>query len=568
MNFTNIDKGDGEFWCNELDIDTNIEENVNLKNSDFINNFNDINFRENSENSLNSTDSFNSSNIEKFNLHNVKLKKDFIKKDDILTESDNNLMQLELFESTLPKDLSNEKKMSLLIVVLLQMVFKNNDSKLNSVYDFLSKKNLLDIEVTKKKFTGLRYSLSMLISSVNGLNNLGLNNSVNDLNNLELINSVNGLNNLGYNNSTNIEKSDNLTIKEKSYNKFEKTLSVNNKYRTNFVQIKLLGQGAYGSVYKVFHKYEKKFYAIKKIFITKDIIKENYDIFKEIQVYSDLYNENIVRYFGSWVDIDFESIIEYNTQIDIKGSDMYDDVEKHIDYICPILFIQMELCDFTLKDYLLTYSISDNYKDKINIISQIINGLEYLETKNIIHRDIKPDNIFLIEIKNQNFTTCNSSSNKYKVKLGDFGLCKKYFDKNLNKIEVENDLDTSLKYTNNFIDICDNLLTSNQIDILNLMSSNIGTGIYRAPEIDSKNYDYKIDVYSLGIIILELFGNFKTLSEKIILLKKFRNDNNLTVFDFIKNDKIKNMIITTLNLNPLFRPNIENLKKLINEINL
>jgi len=553
MNLTNTNVKDEEFWCNEHDIDieintiNTIDEQINFEFSDYSDN---INFCENSEKSKNSTistSSDSSSNIEKINSLKKpkKIKKERVNKN-IITESDNNLLQLELFESSLPKDLTNEKKMSLLVVVLLQMVFKNNNSKLNSVYDFLSKKNLLDIEVTKKKFTGLRYSLSILIDSVNGLNNLENSKQVNSLE------------------KYNCDKNDNSELID---NKLEKHFSINNKYRTNFVQIKLLGQGAYGSVYKVFHKYEKKFYAIKKIFITKDIIKENYDIFKEIQVYSDLNNENIVRYFGSWVDIDFESIIEYNTQIDKKGLDglnIYDDLEKYIDYICPILFIQMEICDFTLKDYLLTYSISDNYKDKINIISQIINGLEYLETKNIIHRDIKPDNIFLIEI--------SEPENKYKVKLGDFGLCKKYFDKNnFNKIEVESDLVPPVKYTSNLINICDslldiNLLTSKQIDILNFMSSDIGTGIYRAPEIDSKNYDYKIDIYSLGIIVLELFGNFTTWSEKIMLLKNFRNDNNLKVFDFIKNEKIINIIIKTLDINPILRPNIQNLKKLINEV--
>ena len=85
--------------------------------------------------------------------------------------------------------------------------------------------------------------------------------------------------------------------------------------------------------------------------------------------------------------------MEYNLQI---NSIDYNEQLESIDYICPILFIQMELCDFTLKDYLLIYSKDDSYENKINIIKQIICGLEYLESKNIIHRDIKPDNIFLI----------------------------------------------------------------------------------------------------------------------------------------------------------------------------
>lgn len=42
------------------------------------------------------------------------------------------------------------------------------------------------------------------------------------------------------------------------------------------------------------------------------------------------------------------------------------------------------------------------------IIKQIINGIEQINKKNIIHRDIKPDNIFLMK---------NSS-----IKIGDFSL--------------------------------------------------------------------------------------------------------------------------------------------------
>jgi serine/threonine protein kinase len=109
-------------------------------------------------------------------------------------------------------------------------------------------------------------------------------------------------------------------------------------------------------------------------------------------------------------------------------------------------------------------------------------------------------------------------------------------------------------------------LTSNQLEILNLMSSNIGTGIYRAPEIDSHKYDSKIDIYSLGIIILELFGNFTTQSEKIIILRKFQNEKNIKVLDFIKNEKIKNIIVETLDMDPMLRPCIQGLKKKINEI--
>lgn len=465
-----------------------------------------------------------------------------------LTNSEINFMELELFESKLPPEISKEKKMSLLIVVLLQMVFNNNNIKLEKIYDFLNKKNILDLEVTKKNYGNLRNNLSMLIESVN---------------------------------SKNIPSNDKSLDEEKIINHN----LIKNRYRTNFNQIKLLGNGAYGCVYKVFHKYEKKFYAIKKIFITKDTIKDNYDIFREIQIYSELLSENIVRYFSSWIEIDVESIIEYNSLIDPDENDK-------INYLCPVLFIQMELCDFTLKEYLLSYSQDDTIKNKINILKQICNGLKYLNSKNIIHRDIKPDNIFII---------CNSDN--HIVKLGDFGLCKKYHYQNLNPEEKFIDYDKNssndliindLLNNDNLFDnkeIFDNIrekiiskmnsnykldnheindniiIASSNNKLITKMSKYIGTGIYRAPEIEFGIYDSKIDIYSLGIIALELFYNFKTNSEKISLISKIKYDNfDINNFDKISNNSIKEILSNLLENEPTKRYDLDKIIEKLNKI--
>jgi len=465
-----------------------------------------------------------------------------------LAKSDYNLQELEIFGSKIPEEFSKDKKMSLLIVVLLQMIFSNNNTKLLKIYNFLNKKNILDLEVTNTNYGEIRKSLSTLINSINK------NTDKNDLNE--------------ENNNTDLVINTNVIISNNK-NNF-------NKYRSNFNQIKLLGQGAYGSVYKVFHKFEKKFYAIKKIFITKDIINDNYDIFKEIQIYSDLNHENIVRYYSSWIDIDFESIIDYNNSINS------DDFNK-INYLCPILFIQMELCDFTLKEYILSYSEDDLYCNKINIIKQICKGLEYIKSKNIIHRDIKPDNIFLIKDIYHD--------NEYLIKLGDFGLCKKYNNFNLENNESEKYFDNInindifnykindfLFNNQNFLDydiedvsensfetdLSNNSILSNIL--INKMSKDIGTGIYRAPEINTGVYDSKIDIYSLGIIILELFYNFKTQSEKIKILSKIRLDiDNINELK-IENKNILDIIKSILISNPEDRPNINLLRSIIDEL--
>ena len=474
-----------------------------------------------------------------------------------ISESESNILEMELMTS-LDNKMSKDKKMSLIIAVLLQMIFGSDDAKLYRIYNFLNKNDLLDLDVVSNNYNGLRQSLSSLINSANIVTNSNdtkiskLNDEIDiETNMITLSNNSHYINNYMEVENFKCERLPKL---------ISNSLLINNsnKYRTNFNQIKLLGQGAYGSVYKVFHKYEKKFYAIKKVFITKDIVEDNYDIFREIQIYSELMNDQVVRYYSSWIDIDVGSIIEYNEQIK-------NDYEfEKIDYICPILFIQMELCDFTVKDYLMTWAEYDSMDEKINILIQIIKGLEYIHSKNIIHRDIKPDNIFLIT------NNLNPETNKYQVKIGDFGLCKKYIGFETNKKKKEHevnklekllvDYDSSSFETNYLVDnLYSNFKSSLSIVSTESMNSYVGTGIYRAPEINTKKYDSKIDIYSLGIIMIELFINPKTESEKIFLISKFKKSKNLNLLEKIENLEIRKMIFNIIINEPNNRPSLSDI---------
>ncbi|XP_058120248.1 serine/threonine-protein kinase Nek5-like [Anopheles ziemanni] len=84
----------------------------------------------------------------------------------------------------------------------------------------------------------------------------------------------------------------------------------------------------------------------------------------------------------------------------------------------------------------------------------IADGLIYLHCRNVIHRDLKPANV-LICVDNR-------------LKLADFGMSKIMHDDDLNRTIV-------------------------------------GTPLYMAPEVArGKDYDYKSDVWALGIIFYEL----------------------------------------------------------------
>ena len=97
------------------------------------------------------------------------------------------------------------------------------------------------------------------------------------------------------------------------------------------------------------------------------------------------------------------------------------------------------------------------------IITNTIDALAYLHSKNILHRDIKSDNIMV--------------NNKLEIKLGDFSLSKK--------------IDSNIKYT----------------------TSRSGTFPFLAPECVKKNQQissktiFKTDVFSLGIVMYHLLHN-------------------------------------------------------------
>ena len=139
---------------------------------------------------------------------------------------------------------------------------------------------------------------------------------------------------------------------------------------------------------------------------------------------------------------------------------------------------------------------------------QICRGLQYIHSKNIIHRDIKSQNIFLMK--------------NGKIKIGDFGIAK--------------------------------ALTNTK----NNATTIIGTPYYFSPEIiNGEPYNYKTDIWSLGVVLYEMCclklpfesNNIAQLSIKIMKGK----------YDPIPGRYSKNManlIKNMLNIDQKLRPNI------------
>ena len=87
-------------------------------------------------------------------------------------------------------------------------------------------------------------------------------------------------------------------------------------------------------------------------------------------------------------------------------------------------------------------------------------------------------------------------------------------------------------------------------------TAEVGTFSYMAPELQDgqKQYNHKIDIYSLGLIALEMFKSYQTKMEKIEAFNEARNGN---VPQFEERENVKKM----LKLEPNERPEASDILK-------
>src|SRR5690606_5849771 len=146
----------------------------------------------------------------------------------------------------------------------------------------------------------------------------------------------------------------------------------------DFIEIKKLGDGGFGTVYQAYNILDKNTYAIKIIDLEKTLEFHT----SEAITFSKLNHPNIVRYFSTWTDIPSNK-----------------------------LFIQMELCNKTLAQYLADRNYegnNTNFENEQNMFEQLKSALQYIHDHNIVHNDLNPNNIFL--------------DSELNIKIGDFGL--------------------------------------------------------------------------------------------------------------------------------------------------
>ena len=183
-----------------------------------------------------------------------------------------------------------------------------------------------------------------------------------------------------------IEQINDLSSQNKAYD----SLNLN-----TFKHTELVSFGSYGVVFKSKHKIDKKYYALK-------MLSHNKKTLLEVRTLSRLKHPNIIRYFHSWSQYSLPKSIKNDIAND-KEIVLHHPIQNYKKY----LFIQMEYCTKTLREWLLNRTYPPTERD---IIGQILRGINYLHRKGIVHMDIKAENIFL--------KGCV-------VKIGDFGLSNK-----------------------------------------------------------------------------------------------------------------------------------------------
>lgn len=311
--------------------------------------------------------------------------------------------------------------------------------------------------------------------------------------------------------------------------------------KDNFTDIKNIGAGEFGSVYEAAHRIEDRKYALKFVkCVSPDL--DN----REVKILASLNHPNVLRYYTSWMiplhecnssskgsgnensgSVSFRKEIFPSEDNSAMGStkprSSRGKSSKEFNDAC--LVIQTELCNPSKNLKILIDEgeiFTMNEKKRLNLLLDIVSGLQYMHSKGIMHRDLKPSNIFI--------------DKDNRAKIGNFGFARKYKISSADK--------TSEK---------------------GRFSQNVGTNLYIAPEVEnSTDYDDKADIYSLGMILFEMYHKMGSGMERIETMKKIRNQE-FNDLENIPAQFIQRLVKSLLSHDPSLR---KTLKRIIESISL
>ena len=213
--------------------------------------------------------------------------------------------------------------------------------------------------------------------------------------------------------------------------------------------LRKIGKGSFGTVDLVRRRKDGKQFVLKRMKIGSVSSKEREMCHNEVQLLERLNHPSIVRYEESFIDT------------------------QHAEtYLCVV----MAYCDGGDLTHFLKNQRGKKLREKhvLDLFVQIALALHFVHNRNILHRDLKAQNIFVKDGQ---------------LKLGDFGISK--------------------------------VLTGS----VAFAQTMIGTPYYMSPEVfKGKPYDFKSDIWSLGCVLYELItfkhafdaNNLNNLAQKIV----------------------------------------------------
>lgn len=227
---------------------------------------------------------------------------------------------------------------------------------------------------------------------------------------------------------------------------------------------------------------------------------------------------------------DGDMSIQIQRELDIHSQLKHPNIVEIVDHFEDDMYIYIIL-EYMVKGDLFDLLYSNGGGERMvdeeeakRYIYCIARGLEYIHSKQIIHRDIKLENLLVDEFDN--------------VKLGDFGWSIK--KKDLDPLEMKDNKGGEIK------SVC-------------------GTKEYMSPELfKGDSYDEKIDIWSLGIVMYELLTGDVPYKKKLMkhdhIFKKHIVNFKVKYPDFISGEAV-NLMKQLLNKDPKLRPNAKDILK-------
>lgn len=208
-----------------------------------------------------------------------------------------------------------------------------------------------------------------------------------------------------------------------------------------FNDIKVIGSSCSGCVLSAVEKGKKEKYAMKRLSLKR---KSHCRVaLRELKILKRLRHENIVK----------TSSIRTPTGCDVGEIDR--DTFRKMDYV----YLVEELLDTDLHSII---SKNGRIEEKVAklFLYQLFRGLKYIHSANVIHRDIKPGNLF---VNGEDLT----------LKIGDFGLARI--------------VDPKFEHAGHLTEL-------------------VTTRYYRAPEVIlcPGDYNSSVDIWSCGCVFAEM----------------------------------------------------------------